>query len=113
MRKPAFCICENKDADQLRGNREADQRLCFSLHRYYNPSSILIRNFKPLAIFCGRTAQFVSGLVRNPKDRFSHNEAYFTQPQLYRLHLWYYYISYVGDKLRLHTLRADMDSDYW
>ena len=21
MRKPAFCICENKDADQLRGNR--------------------------------------------------------------------------------------------
>ena len=29
MRKPAFSICENKDADQLRGNREADQRLCF------------------------------------------------------------------------------------
>ena len=29
MRKPAFCICENKDADQLRGYREADQRLCF------------------------------------------------------------------------------------
>ena len=28
MRKPAFCICENKDADQLRGNGEADQRLC-------------------------------------------------------------------------------------
>ena len=29
VRNPAFCICENKDADQLRGNREADQRLCF------------------------------------------------------------------------------------
>ena len=28
-RKPTICICENKDADQLRGNREADQRLCF------------------------------------------------------------------------------------
>ena len=28
-RKPDFCICENKDADQLRSNREADQRLCF------------------------------------------------------------------------------------
>ena len=28
-RKPTFCICKNKDADQLRGNREADQRLCF------------------------------------------------------------------------------------
>ena len=29
MRKPAFCICENKGADQLCGNREAGQRLCF------------------------------------------------------------------------------------
>ena len=29
MRKPTFRICENKDADQLRGNCEADQRLCF------------------------------------------------------------------------------------
>ena len=28
VRKPGFCICENKDADQLRGKREADQRLC-------------------------------------------------------------------------------------
>ena len=30
MRKPDFCICENKEADQLRGNREADQRLVFA-----------------------------------------------------------------------------------
>ena len=29
MRKPIFRICENKGADQIRGNREADQRLCF------------------------------------------------------------------------------------
>ena len=29
MGKPTICIGENKDADQLRGNREADQRLCF------------------------------------------------------------------------------------
>ena len=28
VRKP-ICLGENKDADQLRGNREADQRLCF------------------------------------------------------------------------------------
>ena len=38
MRKPTFCICENKDPDQLRGNREADQRLCF----YYIDSTILL-----------------------------------------------------------------------
>ena len=29
VRKPAFCICENKDADQLRSNCTADQRLSF------------------------------------------------------------------------------------
>ena len=29
VRKPAFCIWENKEADQLCGDREADQRLCF------------------------------------------------------------------------------------
>ena len=29
MRKPTICMGENKDADQLRGNREADQLLCF------------------------------------------------------------------------------------
>ena len=29
MGKQIICIVENKDADQLRGNREADQRLCF------------------------------------------------------------------------------------
>ena len=29
MRKLAFRLCENKGADQLRSNCEADQRLCF------------------------------------------------------------------------------------
>ena len=29
MGKPTCCIGKNKGADQLRGNREADQRLCF------------------------------------------------------------------------------------
>ena len=49
MRKPAFCICENKDADQLRVNREADQRLCF---RYIDRTSLYflnLQNFKPLS----------------------------------------------------------------
>ena len=77
MRKPAFCISENKDADQLLGNREADQRLCF----HYIDSTIpqiskSERNFKLLTIFCGCTARFVSDLVGNPEDRFSHKEAH-------------------------------------
>ena len=43
MRKPDFCICENKDANQLRGNREADQRLCF---RYTDSTIPLLPKYK-------------------------------------------------------------------
>ena len=43
VRKPDFCICENKDADQLRGNREADQRLCF---RYINSTIPLLSRYE-------------------------------------------------------------------
>ena len=55
MRNPAFCICKNKDADQLRGDREADQRLCCRytdttipiLHKYeissLQPSCVVVQ----------------------------------------------------------------------
>ena len=33
LRKPVFCMCENRDADQPHGDREADQRSC-SRHTY-------------------------------------------------------------------------------
>ena len=42
MRKPVFCLCENKDADQLRSNCEADQRLCF---RYLDSTIYLLPKF--------------------------------------------------------------------
>ena len=71
MRKPAFCICENKYAVQLPSYCAADP-----LHRLSNPSTSSIRNFKPLAIFCGCAARFVSDLVGNPEDRFSRDEAH-------------------------------------
>ena len=58
MRNPAFCICENKDADQLRGNREADQRLCFRYIDSTIPITPKYESFKPLAIFCDCTARF-------------------------------------------------------
>ena len=59
MRNPAFCICINKDADQR----------AFVFATLINPIS------KPLAIFCDCTVRFVSDLVGDPEDRFSHNEA--------------------------------------
>ena len=43
MRKLAFCICENKDTDQLRRNREADQHLCF---RYIDSTILYFLNLK-------------------------------------------------------------------
>ena len=43
VRKPAFCICENKGADQLRGNRKADQRICI---RYTNSTISLLPKSK-------------------------------------------------------------------
>ena len=68
MRKPAFCICENKDADQLHSNCAADQRLCF----HFTDSKILlllkseISSLQPSSL----------AVVGNPQDRFSHNEAH-------------------------------------
>ena len=43
MGKPTIYIGENKDADQLRGNREADQRLCF---RYTGSTIPLLSKYK-------------------------------------------------------------------
>ena len=51
-------------------SNEADQRLCFR----YTDSKIPLLPM-PLAIFCGCTDRFVSDLVGNPEDRFSHKEA--------------------------------------
>ena len=74
MRKPGFCICENKDADQLRGSCEADQRLCF---RYTDSTIPLLPKSE---ISCrGCTARFMSDQVGNPEDRFSHNDAQLSQ----------------------------------
>ena len=52
MGKPTICICENKDADQLRDSREADQRLCFR----YTDSTLPLRlkseisSFQPASV---------------------------------------------------------------
>ena len=59
-RKPDFCLCENKGADQLRSNCEADQRLCFrytdstiSLLLKSEISSFLSASVTVQADFCG------------------------------------------------------------
>ena len=54
------------------GHRLPAQLISDLVHHKFN----MIRNFKPLAMFCGCIARFVSGLVGNPEDRFSYNGAY-------------------------------------
>ena len=57
MGKPTICICENKDADQLRGDREADQRLCF---RYSDSTIPLLLKYKRFSgdFFCEMPKKF-------------------------------------------------------
>ena len=70
MRKLAFCICENKGTDQLRGNCAADLCLCFCY--VYRTIPLLS---KPVVIFLDCTARLLFALVGNPKDRVSHDAA--------------------------------------
>ena len=75
MRKPDFRICENKDADQLRGNREADQRLCF---RYIDSTIPLlpIYEFQVSSHLVWLHSPVCVGPGRKPEDLFSQNEAH-------------------------------------
>ena len=67
MRKPTICICENKDADQLRGNVTAKLITAFIFATWIVQSLYFLntKKIKPLAISSDCTAWFVSELVRN------------------------------------------------
>ena len=70
VRKPDFCLCENKGADQLRSNCEADQRLCF----HYMDSTIpLLPKSEITSIYLSSVAA-QTGLCQtrseNPKTGF-------------------------------------------
>ena len=69
MRKPDFCLCENKGADQLCSNCTADLRLCF---RYSDSKFLLFLNPKFLvsSIFSDCVGQFMLDLAGNT-DWFS------------------------------------------
>ena len=77
MGKPTICIGEHKGADQLRGNREADQRLCFAtrivqflfyLTPKFQASSLLLLLYRSVCV----------GPGRKPHCWFSHEAAHFT-----------------------------------
>ena len=70
MRKPDFCLCENKDADQLCSNCTADQHLCFRLSDSTIP--LLLKSKIPRVYLSSVTVQL--GLCRawleTPKTGF-------------------------------------------
>ena len=79
MRKPAFCICENKDADQLSGNREADQRFCFR----YSDSTIPLLPKSEISSLWPSSVVVQPGLCRTwsetPNTNFSERGSYVGQ----------------------------------
>ena len=68
MRKLAFCTCENKGTDQLRGYSAAQHHLSF---RRIGITIPLLPKFQ--VFNCA--APFVLDLVGNSKDKFSHDAA--------------------------------------
>ena len=81
VRKLTVCICENKGADQLRSNHEADQRLCFHytvhllffLNPKFQASSLFLLLHRPVCV----------GPVRKPHCWFSHGVAHLLIYSLY------------------------------
>ena len=76
MRKPDFCLCESKCADQLRRNCVADQRLCFRC----KDSTIPPQHIPKISRFY--LSSVMSDLVGNPEDQLSCVAAHF---KLYKL----------------------------
>ena len=58
MRKPTICVGENKAADQLRSNCEADQRLCFR----YSDSTIPLLSKSKISSFYPASVDVKTGL---------------------------------------------------
>ena len=79
MRKPTFCIFETKGADQLCGNRAADQRLCFQCIDSTIPllPKFKISSLNPCSVVDSPLYSLVCfSLVGNPKVRFSYQMAH-------------------------------------
>ena len=75
MRNPAFCICENKGADQLCGNNTADQHLCFATY-IVQFLYLLNLKFQTFNHFLWLYSRICVEPVSNPQDMFSHDVAY-------------------------------------
>ena len=89
MRKPDFCLCENKGANQLRSNCEADQRLCFR----YTDSTIPLLPKSEISSFKPSSVAAQAGLCRTwsetPKSGFLASRLICSSSQKARLLLFF------------------------
>ena len=86
MRKPAFlCV-------QLHSKHAANHGLCFVTYQVQSLYCLNLNLMNPLLVvasFLGCTAQFVSDLIRNPEDSFSHDTAhFFLQNNIWNIQNW-------------------------
>ena len=75
MRNRLFAYAKTETQNSFAVNVKLISPFCFRYIDSTIPLLPIYQNFKPLAIFCGSTALFVSDLFGNPEDQFSHNEA--------------------------------------
>ena len=71
VRKPDFCICENKDADQHRGKTAKLISAFVFATRIVQPLSFLNTKFQASNHFLRLRSPVCVGPGRNPEDRFS------------------------------------------
>ena len=76
VRKITIGIGENKDADQLHGNREADQRLCFRYYRKVQSLFFLNPKLQASGYLLWLYSLVCVGPVQKPLCLFSHEAAH-------------------------------------
>ena len=96
IRKPDFCLCENKGADQLRITAQISFAVTAKLISAFVFATPIVQSFfylnlkfqassRFLRLY--RTGRFVPGLVGNPEDRFSHDVAQMKSEQIKYMYL--------------------------
>ena len=75
MRKPVIYFCDNKGADQLCSNCEADQCLCFRRADHTIPLISESNMSSLLSTYVLVQLDLCDGPIRKPHCRFSHDAA--------------------------------------
>ena len=82
MRRQTICICETKDADQLRGNCEADQRLCFR----YMDSTIPLLSISKISSLLPSSVTVQARLCQSLTDLVGHQNCWFSHAKAQMIH---------------------------